>query len=456
MRKSLLLLVCFIFSTPSYAEFGDYDTATTILNLFAPFGADNPVTPEQMTGPYPLLNNPPGFADGYDPNGWYAWQTVQLHPSTGAVCGNGSPYKFFVNRAPNTSNTVIYMEGGGACWDYESCTGSSSLGARNPNGIPDDYLDLSNPATSLVSPFVFRFNPWSQTKVQAWNIVYIPYCTGDLYTGDKIAVYDKADGTDSIVWHHNGLRNVRAALAWLKNNVPRPGQALITGCSAGGGGSITNYVHLREDLDPGFSFLINDSGPIYPAPAGGAPLQYPSGLLQQQVRSAWGLDDGPSLELAARLPGFDASDLGTLNTALAARFPNDRLGHTHFLADLNYSRYSYEQFYPDIANAPTVEVRNTLLTTLWFQDTVNLYSTLAPIQNYGMYVPFFRNLNDSHCSTIVDFENGDIQQQALELSDFINSVLDGSGPVLQAFETDFSSDLSKPPNSLYQLIDSLL
>lgn len=456
MRKSLLFILGFVCSSPSYAEIGDYDFITTVINLIAPFGADNPVTPGQMEGAYPLLNNPAGFGDGYNPNGWYAWQTVQLHPSTGAVCGNGSPYKFFVNRAPNTSNTVIYMEGGGACWDYESCTGSSPLGARNPNGIPDNYLDISNPATSLVSPFVFRFNPWSQTKVQAWNLVYVPYCTGDLYTGDKVALYDSEDGTDSIVWHHNGLRNTRAVLAWLKNNVPRPGQALMTGCSAGGGGSISNYAHFREDLDPTRSFMINDSGPIYPAPDGGNPAVFPSVPLQQQVRAAWGLDEGPSVELAARLPGFNPGDLGTLNSALAARFPNDRLGHTHFLADLNYSRYSYEKFYDEIANAPNEQIRNTLLTTLWVKDTVNLLATVDPIDNYGIYVPFFRNLNDSHCSTIVDFENGDIQEQALELEDFINSVLDGEGPVLEAVETDTAADLSKPFNLLYYLIDQLL
>ncbi|MEO7404647.1 MAG: hypothetical protein ABIU95_13345 [Burkholderiales bacterium] len=66
---------------------------------------------------------------------------MQLAPETGAVCGNGSPYKFFVNRVPSSSNPVIYFERGGACWDYESCSGKLGvLGARNPNGIADGYL----------------------------------------------------------------------------------------------------------------------------------------------------------------------------------------------------------------------------------------------------------------------------------------------------------------------------
>ena len=130
--------------------------------------------------------------------------------------------------------------------------------------------------------------------------------------------------------------------------------------------------------------------------------------------------------------------------------------HTHFQADLNYSRYSYEQFSDAIANAPNDLVRNALLRTLWEKDTLNLITEVQSIANYGIYVPFFRNLNDSHCSTIVDFENGDIQEQALELSAFIDSVLDGSGPVLQAVETDKAADLTKPFNPLYFLVDQLL
>lgn len=456
MRAIVLLVACLVAVSPAQAEVGDYDVITTVLNLLSPFGADNPVTPAQMEGSYPLLPNPATFDDGFDPNGWYAWQTIELHPDTGAVCGNGSPYKFFVNRAPSTTNTVIYMEGGGACWDYESCTGGRSLGARNPNGIPDNYLDISNPATHVVSPFVFRFHPWSRTKVQAWNIVYVPYCTGDLYTGDKVALYESEDETESIVWHHNGLRNVRSVVAWLKNNIQQPGQTLMTGCSAGGGGTISNYVHVREDLDPALAFMLNDSGPIYPAPGGGNTADFPSVLLHAQVRSAWGLDDGPSLELASRLPGFNPNDLGTLNPALALRFPTDRFGHTHFRGDLNYSRYSYELFYEEIANAPDIETRNQLLLARWNQDTQNLINVVEPFNNYGYYIPFFRNLNDSHCSTIVEFGNGDIQEQGLELDDFIANVLSGTGTVMEAIETDPTADFMKPFNPLYFIIDELL
>jgi hypothetical protein len=457
-RVTLLSFVLLLSSLPARAELGDYSAFQTLLNLAFPPGADNPVTPAQTQGPYPLKPNPAGFADGFSRGAYYQWQTIQLAPSTGSVCGNGSPYKFFVNRVPNTRNTIVYMEGGGACWDYASCSGQSGIrGARNPNGIPNDYMSLLNPGSSLVSPFVVRLHPWTSVKTQNWNMVYVPYCTGDVYGGDRVAVYSDPSGQNApLVWHHNGVRNVRAVVAWLKNNLPRPTQMLSTGCSAGGTGSINNYPHLRRDLAPTRGYLIDDSGPLFTAPAGANPQQYPSVLLHATIRQVWGLDQGPLPYLESQLPGFTRNDLGTFYSALSAKVPGDRLGHTHFWKDLNYSSYSYERFFPEIQNAPDAASKQALIHAKWAVDTGRLRQTLDGLPNFGGYFPQYRALNESHCTTIVDFENGDIQERGLELSHFINSVLEGTGPVLDASESSDAADRAKPVNLIYTLVDGLL
>ena len=55
--------------------------------------------------------------------GYFTWDAVTLPTSTGASCGNGTPYRFFINRNPFTTKTVVIFEGGGACWEQDACRG---------------------------------------------------------------------------------------------------------------------------------------------------------------------------------------------------------------------------------------------------------------------------------------------------------------------------------------------
>lgn len=458
LRRYAAPLIVSALAMPVQAEQGDYNFWQTLSNLVVAPTADSKVTPAQRLGPYPLLANPTGFNSGFKPTNYYAWQTVQMAPQTGAVCGNGSPYKFFVNRVPNTRNTIIYLEGGGACWDYASCTGQSGIrGARNPDGIPNDYMSLLNPGSSLVSPFVVRLHPWTRVKTQNWNMIYVPYCTGDIYSGDKVAVYQDPQSQQApLVWHHNGLRNMRAVVGWLKDNLPRPTQMLTTGCSAGGAGSLTNYAPTRQDIAPTRSFLINDSGPVFSAVSGGGNEAYPSLPLQGFIRNAWGLDAGPLPYLQSRLPGLNLNNLGSLYPALSSNLAGDRMGHTHFWKDLNYSSYSYERFYPEIINAPNQAAKEALIHAKWNVDTSRLRNELANLPNVGGYFPQYRAVNESHCTSIIEFANADIQEQNLQLDDFVNNVMNGSGPVLDASEQSDTADRNKPFNLLYYALDQLL
>ena len=65
-----------------------------------------------------------------------------------------------VNRTPFTRDTVVMYEGGGACWDQQSCLGIGHLSASNPDGIPPNYLSsLTSAAFGLVTPFTARADP---------------------------------------------------------------------------------------------------------------------------------------------------------------------------------------------------------------------------------------------------------------------------------------------------------
>jgi len=89
------------------------------------------------------------------------WEKVE---PPGAVCSDGSQYKFFVSYSNQSDNLVVMFEPGGACWDYPSCSGAQGVrGAANPNGIPDDHWQLA----PFISPFV---NPnYMDSPTTTWN-----------------------------------------------------------------------------------------------------------------------------------------------------------------------------------------------------------------------------------------------------------------------------------------------
>lgn len=390
---------------------------------------------------------------------YYTWETVTLPASSGASCGNGTPYRFFVNRALFTSATVLVYEGGGACWDQAACEGKGQLSASNPNGIPADYM--SNPtntaATGLVTPFSARLDPFQSVRTQSWNQVYLPYCTGDVHTGSKVVVYSDADPAHPRVQYHRGQANIRAAAAWLRANWGRPSQLLLTGFSAGGVGSTATYAIVRDTLAPtGRASLIADSGPLFNAPRSGTPDQFPSLPLHNRIRSAWGLDEPGGLVASfASLAGFDANNLGTLSTALASRYPGDRFGFALFGADLNFSAFSYARFYPGIAGS-TGPALFAQLNQRWQKDIDQWLPTLGTQGNVAWYLPWYRDFNESHCLSIFDFSGTAIEERGLaSFGVFVDNTLDRGAP-LRAREADQVSDFSRPVSAALRLVTFLL
>ena len=103
------------------------------------------------------------------------------------------------------------------------------------------------------------------------------------------------------------------------------------------------------------------------APRHGDPAQYPSVPLHNKIREAWGLDGAKGMvtEIVAKYPGVgDPNNLGTLQGNLGKLFPKDRLGYTLFQEDGIFSAFSYQKFFPEIANAPTNEQRLSLVGAL--------------------------------------------------------------------------------------------
>jgi len=327
----------------------------------------------------------------------YPWQKVEL---PGTTCGNGSQYKFFIHDT-GSPNVLFLFEGGGACWDYDTCSGRAGvLGAANPNGIPDDYMQQTT--ARYVSPLVNGADPGlpgrSKTDLptKGWNIVYMPYCTGDVHAGNNPATYTDPIGQEPpLTWHHSGYNNTIAAAHYAKSRFPNIQKLLVTGYSAGGAATSSAYYFVRSILSPQKGYFINDSGPIHLAPSESSN----SRPLHDMIRASWDLDS-----VFASLPGtFDTSDFGSINGVVAQAFPNDQLAYTGYARDYNYSRFSYERFY-------TPNDQEAVLGR-WKADQDALVARLNTYNNFSYFIPYHRPINDSHCSTIITFIGSHACQQ---------------------------------------------
>jgi hypothetical protein len=321
----------------------------------------------------------------------YDWSKVEL---PGTQCGNGSQYKFFVHRSTTGSqNLLFFFEGGGACWDYDTCSGRAGvIGAANPNGITDDYMTQFT--AKYVSPIVNGADPGlpfrSRTDIATkdWNIVYLPYCTGDVHVGNNVATYaDQTGQQPPLTWHHAGYTNSLAAINYAKTQFPRVQKLLVTGFSAGGTATSASYYFVRRIITPARGYFLNDSGPIYLAPN----VNDNSRPLHDKIRQSWNLDS-----VFNQFPAsFDRNNLGTMNRMLAMEFPSDQLAYTAYSRDYNYSRFSYERFY-------TPNDQEAVLAR-WKADQDKLVAELNLYNNYSYFIPYERQINASHCSTIITF-----------------------------------------------------
>jgi hypothetical protein len=348
------------------------------------------------------------------------WLKVEL---PGLLCGNGSQYKFFVNYVEDSEDLLVVFEPGGACWDYESCTGKGGIrGAANINGIPDNHM-----ATwGIHTPLLVRDSPLN--PVPDVNMVFMPYCTADVHTGNRTVVYSDPDGVEpDVEFHHNGHANVMAAIEWMDVQFPKIDRLMVTGCSAGGAGTQVNYFWLRKGLNADRGFMLNDSGPVFPMSVNSAPLH-------AKIRESWDVDSVLALD-----PTFEGltDDFGLINTRLADEFPDDRLAITYFLRDYNYSLYSYERFYDF---PPKDEIHR-----LWAEDTALLTAQYDQYDNLGYYIPYWRSFNDSHCTLIgFSWSGTEIQEDSMDLGTYLDEWLDDSTPLMSYQESPQSGEDGTP------------
>jgi hypothetical protein len=183
------------------------------------------------------------------------WTYVEI---PGTRCIDGTASGFSINPNPDSPNLFIYLEGGGACFN-EYCDSLFTWSGNTPGS--GGIFDRANEA-----------NP-----VRDWNMVYVPYCSGDIYAGDNEVML----GGEMRYFY--GYSNFTAFLQRWVPSFADADQVVLSGSSAGGFGAFTNFPQTQDAFGDVPVTLIDDSAPAMSSDV------YPP-CLQALFRETWGLD----------------------------------------------------------------------------------------------------------------------------------------------------------------------
>ncbi len=249
----------------------------------------------------------------------------EFTPLGETICADGSDYRYFVS-AGTTNQLVIDFQGGGACWNAQTC--SQGISRDDPDGV---YLEevIGAPDELDLGGIYERDNP--DNPFRDWYYVYVSYCTADLHLGDAQTRYTgEVDGEQvDIVREHRGYENARATLDWIFAEFERPDRILVLGASAGGYAAPVWFADIERRYPTSQLALHADSA---------------AGIITdsfaQDVADNWNI----ARALPASLEGFDpngrevaeivADDfVENLYIQLATTYPDSRFSQYNTLAD---------------------------------------------------------------------------------------------------------------------------
>lgn len=218
--------------------------------------------------------------------------TVEL---PGSQCGDGTQSFVRVTHRKNAKKLFIFLNGGGACWDKVSC-------GCDDNGICKGGSAVSGLTRPTLSGNWENGSGWrnasdpSNPIAKGYNIIEVPYCTGDIYSGANVANYGTA--AKPALVRHEGAKEVRLMFEAAKKMFPSPDKVLFMGCSAGGLGVTFNTFQLKAAYPQTPSYVISDSGLPFKAP-------HVNGARVTHVLNNWGT--------ATVVPGIDKGADGVLD-----------------------------------------------------------------------------------------------------------------------------------------------
>lgn len=220
-----------------------------------------------------LLVNDPGFDRGNysyssDVVGWRIFDmqgprvptavasaapVLNLFP-TDAECNDGTKSGFYFRESsgsdPSSSPWVLFLEGGGWCYDKKSCD-------LRKDFAPDLMSSKAWKSTLDKSTGIFSQDCSDNPVFCEANHVYLRYCTSDGWSGNATS--------SDIGFSFMGARVIRDVIDRLDLDPSfafdrKTSKVLFTGCSAGGRGAMFNADRVRGEFGVVNTRALFDSG----------------------------------------------------------------------------------------------------------------------------------------------------------------------------------------------------
>lgn len=177
------------------------------------------------------------------------WTWVEFAESR---CANGASTGLGLNPSEEpTGDVVLFLAGGGACWDASTCyLVKSAWNVELGYGVSNFTSDAFRQA--LLFDRASADNPFRDA-----SYAFLPYCTGDLHVGTSTQQYQPGQQT-----LHAGARNLEAFLSRLSSTFAQAKRVFVIGTSAGGYGAVMNAHRFRAAFPSSEVHVLADSAPL--------------------------------------------------------------------------------------------------------------------------------------------------------------------------------------------------
>ncbi len=231
----------------------------------------------------------------------------------------------FYFQPGESDNLLVFMQGGGACWNGATCVDSLILQQdEDPQSRPTYNPSIHSANDPRTAGGIFN-DQREDNPFKDWNKVFIPYCSGDLHAGSSDNVYTDNTGAITgqpgapVLIKHRGHDNVMAVREWLKNDYPgnKPKNVMVSGSSAGGYGATLNYPYFESLFPRSRTSMLSD----------GAMAVMTQGFVDDVLTEGgpWNLEETLPRPYSRMLGRFYAFSLNNqLIKALSYKYPFDR------------------------------------------------------------------------------------------------------------------------------------